>query len=109
MIAPDFKLRSRVAMAARLLPGVRCSTLNTVYRLPSNWITIPGRSCVAFTISLTPRILVEPQIASAGHNEQVTLSGARLRRVLLRQAVPGCGTEARAASHLRSARPGANT
>jgi len=41
---------------------------------------------------MTPRIRVEPQIASAGHNERVTLCGARPRRVLLRQAVPACGT-----------------
>src|ERR1039458_6957903 len=47
MIEPVRKLRIFVAMAARLLPGVRCSTLCTVYSSPSWRIVIPGRTCVA--------------------------------------------------------------
>src|SRR3981189_1937905 len=44
---PVRKLRIFVAMAARLLPGVRCSTLCTVYSSPSWRMVIPGRNCVA--------------------------------------------------------------
>src|SRR3974390_3000666 len=47
MIDPLRRLRIFVAMAARLLPGVRCSTACTEYRSPSWRMIIPGRSCVA--------------------------------------------------------------
>src|ERR1700693_1647480 len=47
MIEPVRRLRIFVAMAARLLPGVRCSTLWTVNSSPSWRVGIPGRSCVA--------------------------------------------------------------
>src|SRR6202049_4818624 len=47
------KLLIFVAMAARLLPGVRCSTLCTVYNSPSWRMVIPGRTCVA-RISFAP-------------------------------------------------------
>src|SRR5882672_4509344 len=50
---PVRKLRIFVAMAARLLPGVRCSTLCTVYSSPSWRMVIPGRNCVA-RISFAP-------------------------------------------------------
>src|SRR5579872_5135716 len=53
MIDPLRRLRILVAMAARLLPGVRCSTACTEYRSPSWRIIIPGRSCVA-RISYAP-------------------------------------------------------
>src|SRR5579872_7041322 len=47
MIDPVRRLRIRVAMAPRLFPGVRWSTLCTVYSSPSWTIIIPGRICVA--------------------------------------------------------------
>src|SRR4029077_2281928 len=47
MIDPLRRLRIFVAMAARLFPGVRCSTACTEYRSPSWRMIIPGRSCVA--------------------------------------------------------------
>src|SRR5579864_5356522 len=47
MIEPLRRLRIFVAMAARLLPGVRCSTACTEYRSPSWRMIIPGRNCVA--------------------------------------------------------------
>src|SRR5580704_12762037 len=47
MIEPVRKLRIFVAMAARLFPGVRCSTLWTVNSSPSWRMVIPGRNCVA--------------------------------------------------------------
>src|ERR1700682_5591165 len=47
MIEPVRRLRIFVAMAARLLPGVRCSTLCTVNSSPSWRMVIPGRNCVA--------------------------------------------------------------
>src|ERR1019366_6558491 len=47
MIEPVRKLHIFVAMAARLLPGVRCSTLCTVYSSPWWRMVIPGRTCVA--------------------------------------------------------------
>src|SRR5579864_4734400 len=53
MIDPLRRLRIFVAMAARLLPGVRCSTACTEYRSPSWRMVIPGRSCVA-RISFAP-------------------------------------------------------
>src|ERR1700674_1541993 len=53
MIEPVRKLRIFVAMAARLLPGVRCSTACTVYSSPSWRMIIPGRSWVAL-IPCTP-------------------------------------------------------
>src|SRR5579863_4229304 len=53
MIDPLRRLRIFVAMAARLLPGVRCSTACTEYRSPSWRMIIPGRSCVA-RISYAP-------------------------------------------------------
>src|ERR1700682_6294005 len=53
MIEPVRKLRIFVAIAARLLPGVRCSTLCTVYNSPSWRMVIPGRTCVA-RISFAP-------------------------------------------------------
>src|SRR5260370_28503152 len=53
MMEPVRKLRIFVAMAARLLPGVRCSTLWTVYSSPSWRMIIPGRSWVAL-IQCTP-------------------------------------------------------
>src|SRR5215813_13977484 len=40
----------RVCIEPRLLPGVRCSVLNTEKSWPSCWITMPGRSCVALTL-----------------------------------------------------------
>src|ERR1019366_8612789 len=67
MIEPVRRLRIFVAMAARLLPGVRCSTLCTVNSSPSWRMVIPGRNCVA-------RILFAPDAYG-----------------VLRQAVPiGC-------------------
>src|SRR5712691_9308365 len=53
MIEPLRKLRIFVAMAARLLPGVRCSPLCTVYSSPSWRMIIPGRRWVAL-IPCTP-------------------------------------------------------
>src|SRR5579863_4470544 len=47
MMDPLRRLRILVAMAARLLPGVRCSTACTEYRSPSWRMIIPGRNCVA--------------------------------------------------------------
>src|SRR5580692_5211314 len=72
MIDPVRKLRILVAMAARLLPGVRCSTLCTVNSSPSWRMVIPGRNCVA-------RILFAPDAYG-----------------VLRQAVPfGCNFDSR--------------
>src|SRR5215475_5658507 len=50
MIEPVRKFFMRVCMEPRLFPGVRCSVLNTEYRLPSCWITMPGRNCVALML-----------------------------------------------------------
>src|SRR5580692_778911 len=54
----------RVCMDPRLLPGVRCSVLKIVKRLPSCWITMPGRSCVAFVLLIRwcdPAQVLEPE------------------------------------------------
>src|SRR5690349_17030211 len=53
MIAPVLRFFMRVCMEPRLLPGVRCSVLNTVKSWPSCWMTMPGRSCVALTLLIS--------------------------------------------------------
>src|SRR5262249_7837390 len=50
MIAPVRRFFMRVCMEPRLLPGVRCSVLNTEYRSPSCWMTMPGRRSVALML-----------------------------------------------------------
>src|SRR5579863_6216118 len=78
MIEPVRRLRIFVAMAARLLPGVRCSTLWTVNSSPSWRMIIPGRNCVA-------RILFAPDAYG-----------------VLRQAIPiGCDFDSRSLGGLR--------
>src|SRR6267143_4251005 len=54
MIAPVRRFLMRVCIEPRLLPGVRSSTLKMVKSLPSCWMTMPGRSCVALTLLICP-------------------------------------------------------
>src|SRR6266436_5540634 len=68
MIDPVRKLRIFVAMAARLLPGVRCSTLWTVNSSPSWRMVIPGRNCVARILFAPDAYGVSRQAVQLGCN-----------------------------------------
>src|ERR1700739_2742732 len=63
MIAPVLRFFIRVCIEPRLLPGVRCSVLNTVKSWPSCWMTMPGRSCVALTL-----LILLPEKFRFGHS-----------------------------------------
>src|SRR5574341_1881661 len=90
---PERRLRSLAWMKPRLLPGVRCSTLNTVHRSLPCITTMPGRSWVA-GMYIGPKLspygmarefpLVEPEV-----DFDVDLHGHGLAVLLGRLELPG--------------------
>src|SRR5579872_4731059 len=86
MIDPLRRLRILVAMAARLFPGVRCSTACTEYRSPSWRMIIPGRSCVARIRFAPDAYGVLRQAVPFGFNfDSRSLGGARDSRTTVRR------------------------
>src|SRR5258706_14895590 len=99
---PVRKLRIFVAMAARLLPGVRCSTLCTVHSTPSWRMVIPGRNCVA-RISVAPdaygilrqavRYRCDVQMRRRARQRYQVRDAAPELRIIDDQRANGLGTE----------------